>query len=176
MRGGVLLATLFLLYCAPVAIGQGPGIANNYFTHCTYHGYLEIEGHVCQCIEGRVGPDCSQKACPRGYSWAGAYTSTDDAHPMAECSDMGYCDRDTGKCECVCVGLGVHSPSLVLFERTRAVGSSCVNCSLTHAPGPLRYTPPRGRVVLTCSVHIPWLPCFVQVTAAPALKAQRAIS
>jgi hypothetical protein len=71
--------------------------------------------------EQYMGADCSQLTCSRGVSWTKAHkklgsaasgknaASVDKAgdgegavlhQDFAECSDMGTCDRATGKCQC----------------------------------------------------------------------------
>ena len=57
--------------------------------------------YACTCQEGWTGADCSLLACPRGRSWFGRPTATDEAHVTeVECSDKGTCLRDEGTCEC----------------------------------------------------------------------------
>jgi hypothetical protein len=43
---------------------------------------------------------CAQMTCPSGRSWADIPTSASKAHALAECSDRGKCNRQTGNCEC----------------------------------------------------------------------------
>ena len=47
-----------------------------------------------------MGADCSLRRCPNGTAWADFPTATDVAHASAECSNMGTCDRASGKCKC----------------------------------------------------------------------------
>ena len=54
----------------------------------------------CECQAGRYGPDCALMRCAEGKSWFSSPTSSNEAHSMAECSDMGICDSDTGQCQC----------------------------------------------------------------------------
>ena len=54
----------------------------------------------CECQEGRYGPDCAQMSCPMGKSWFSPPSASNAAHEMAECSDMGNCDSNTGTCFC----------------------------------------------------------------------------
>lgn len=60
----------------------------------------------CTCYLGPHGEaawtehDCSLRTCPKGDAWAGAVVSEDNAHPLAECSNKGTCDRTKGECVC----------------------------------------------------------------------------
>jgi len=54
----------------------------------------------CACEAGRSGPDCALIDCPMGKSWFSFPTDDNKAHSISECSDMGICDRTTGKCKC----------------------------------------------------------------------------
>ena len=36
----------------------------------------------------------------RNIAWIGSIQNTNDAHPMAECSNQGICDRKSGECTC----------------------------------------------------------------------------
>ena len=54
----------------------------------------------CDCQDGRFGPDCALINCPKGKSWFSYPLSNDVAHTLAECSDMGTCDTNTGVCDC----------------------------------------------------------------------------
>lgn len=54
----------------------------------------------CECESGRSGPDCALIDCPLGNSWYSFPTGDNKAHGLAECSDMGLCDRSSGQCQC----------------------------------------------------------------------------
>jgi len=47
-----------------------------------------------------MGGDCSLKMCPLGVAWTDQPTAVDTAHALAECSNMGNCDRNAGACTC----------------------------------------------------------------------------
>jgi len=69
---------------------------------CNDRGICDEETWDCQCIDGFTGADCTLMTCPKGRSWFSApVNEIDDIHlQMTECSDMGYCNRDYGECEC----------------------------------------------------------------------------
>jgi len=57
--------------------------------------------YKCTCGEGWTGADCSVRTCPKGKAWFRFPTADDKAHDeIIECSDMGYCDREEGTCNC----------------------------------------------------------------------------
>lgn len=67
---------------------------------CNSHGLCASPSRQCQCFTGYTGADCSLLTCPFGSAWADQATGTDLAHNLAECSNMGLCDRLTGVCAC----------------------------------------------------------------------------
>ena len=67
---------------------------------CSSHGRCTNPARQCYCFAGYTGPDCSLLSCPYGSAWADLAIGTDNAHNAAECSNMGTCDRATGKCTC----------------------------------------------------------------------------
>jgi len=73
--------------------------------HCSGHGTCE-KNNNCKCYNGLdgeafyTGPDCSQRTCPKDFSWVGSVVNANDLHPWAECSNKGTCDRKTGTCQC----------------------------------------------------------------------------
>lgn len=77
--------------------------------YCNGHGYCNGATSTCVCYEGfgattditnYRAPDCSAVTCPSGKAWADLPTSSTVAHALAECSNMGICDRTTGTCNC----------------------------------------------------------------------------
>ncbi|KAJ8612136.1 hypothetical protein CTAYLR_002443 [Chrysophaeum taylorii] len=69
---------------------------------CSGHGYCDAYKR-CTCADGFTAADCSERTCPYGTAWAPepeAIVGDDDAHPRAECSNKGLCDRDAGVCTC----------------------------------------------------------------------------
>lgn len=67
--------------------------------HCSSHGRCN-DNQQCECFNGYMGGDCSQRICPFGDAWADFASGTDLAHLPAECSNRGICDRTTGDCDC----------------------------------------------------------------------------
>ena len=67
---------------------------------CNSQGRCHTPGRICKCFDGFAGADCSQRMCPFGLAWSDLAIGTDVAHQSAECSNMGTCDRTTGKCTC----------------------------------------------------------------------------
>ncbi|CAM9626258.1 unnamed protein product, partial [Choristocarpus tenellus] len=72
--------------------------------------YYDCHGHgvcsgapyfTCSCDEGWEG-NCAQASCPKASaaSWFDEARSDGSAHHYTECSNRGYCDRDTSKCVC----------------------------------------------------------------------------
>jgi hypothetical protein len=54
----------------------------------------------CICEDGFVGIECNQRSCPVGPAWFDEPTTPTKAHADAECSNMGVCDHEHGKCIC----------------------------------------------------------------------------
>jgi hypothetical protein len=97
---------------------------------CSGHGRCDPE-NVCRCIDEYTAPDCSQRTCPNGTSWADKARGVADAHyGGAECSDRGLCNRIDGKCRCEagfeglacqrltssCGSFGIPSSMLQLYQ------------------------------------------------------------
>ena len=68
------------------------------YNYCNGHGVCIESNSTCNCYEGwgadneiasYKAPDCSVRTCPSGRAWGALPTSTTDAHPLAECSNMG---------------------------------------------------------------------------------------
>lgn len=64
---------------------------------------------VCVCdvgygaasdITSYRAPDCSALTCPSGVAWSDIATAPNRAHAVAECSNRGKCNRQTGECNC----------------------------------------------------------------------------
>lgn len=66
---------------------------------CSSRGLCTSQG-VCLCPNNWTGPDCSLAKCPMGIAWADFVTGTDMGHNMAECSNRGTCNTETGLCAC----------------------------------------------------------------------------
>ena len=67
---------------------------------CNGHGRCSNPDRTCYCFTGYLGPDCSRLSCPYGTAWVDLAAGNDNAHNVAECSNMGLCDRSTGTCTC----------------------------------------------------------------------------
>merc|ERR1719155_94587 len=72
---------------------------------CSGHGSCSANDK-CTCYDRPNGDpawtehDCSLRTCPKGAAWVAVATSANEAHPLAECSNKGTCDRKSGECEC----------------------------------------------------------------------------
>ena len=55
-----------------------------------------VKVDACTCYSGFSGGDCAQIDCPKGNAWWDEPSATNTAHAMAECSNMGICDRGLG--------------------------------------------------------------------------------
>lgn len=67
---------------------------------CSGHGACDGSTGKCKCFAGYIGTSCKHMACPQGVAWVDYASATDMAHDMAECSNMGLCDRNLGVCKC----------------------------------------------------------------------------
>jgi len=68
---------------------------------CSDRGVCDASTKRCICEDGHTGGDCSQRSCPQGLTWFGYPSSNNAAHDvMADCSNMGTCQRTTGECQC----------------------------------------------------------------------------
>lgn len=79
-----------------VPITKCPGIIS-----CSGHGICSgAPTYKCSCSTGFTGADCSLRTCPSGKSWFSLPTADEAAHAvLAECSNMGICNRVFGLCE-----------------------------------------------------------------------------
>ena len=90
--------------------GLGPGCSN--IGGCHGNGVCDYCSNRCSCFAGygheddlvQVGHDvalnCSAKVCPSGRAISDVPTGGHRAHAMAECSNAGSCNRNSGECEC----------------------------------------------------------------------------
>lgn len=67
---------------------------------CSGHGSCQSLYGVCTCDASWTGVDCSLRKCPSDKAWADFASGVDTAHADTECSNMGICDRKTGRCAC----------------------------------------------------------------------------
>ena len=68
--------------------------------NCNSHGRCVFPQTQCECFNGYTGADCSLRTCFMGNAWADIAIGIDNAHNLAECSNNGLCNRDTGECNC----------------------------------------------------------------------------
>jgi DNA-binding beta-propeller fold protein YncE len=72
---------------------------------CSGHGNCEMNSN-CRCHLNEngdpawTGADCSLRTCPIDIAWVGSVVSSNNLHPLIECSNKGLCNRQTGECEC----------------------------------------------------------------------------
>lgn len=68
---------------------------------CMGHGVcLYSPTFACECSTGWTGAACDLRTCPFGKAWFGAPEADNNAHKMMECSNRGFCERDSGQCWC----------------------------------------------------------------------------
>ena len=92
-----------------LALDLRGGYPRSGFLDCWGHGdCLEQDsGHdtdadnsyKCVCYDGWFG-SCQMGECPKGSAWWDEAFAPNAAHEPVECSNMGYCDRATAKCQC----------------------------------------------------------------------------
>jgi hypothetical protein len=87
------------------------------FENCSGHGRCVSTGSGprCECdlgwgseydITDWHSPSCSRKTCPAGEAWAssainrGSTENIKTSHDLRECSNIGLCNYETGKCKC----------------------------------------------------------------------------
>ena len=90
--------------------GLGPGCNN--IGGCHGKGVCDYCSSKCNCFAGYgrrddliqkghdIAPNCSQQVCPSGRAISDVPTGHNKAHAIAECSNAGQCNRETGTCEC----------------------------------------------------------------------------
>ena len=99
--------------------------------NCNGHGECsENKQCRCQCHLGYTGGDCSLHVCPSGTAWNDMATGTDKAHAMAECSNVGQCDRTTGQCICASDGFLTGFTGPACERRVCDVGDVCAVCDV----------------------------------------------
>ena len=75
---------------------------------CNHRGTCDNSTFTCICQTGFHGPDCSLRECAKALSWFAdpslihlpLLSSSFNDIFMVECSEMGLCNRHTGKCSC----------------------------------------------------------------------------
>lgn len=127
-----VLCIIFSIFVSIPLIKAGPGFSNCP-NSCSYQGMCSsqidvnvkenrgktnttITTHrqsgslgICNCFPGFHGVDCSIRLCPSSTAWVDFPSGNNIAHaPFTECSNMGLCNRTTGKCEC---NFGYYGPA-----------------------------------------------------------------
>jgi len=71
------------------------------YVECYGHGVCggAESGFKCECDDGWYG-NCNMRRCPEGRAWFDEATSSDEAHALAPCSNMGVCSTTDGTCIC----------------------------------------------------------------------------
>jgi hypothetical protein len=87
---------------SPSASGYLDVIVSGCSGGCNGHGFCQdpTGSDACVCEEGWSGYDCQVGACPEGPAWFDEALSATEAHQAAPCSNMGLCDKTTGRCSC----------------------------------------------------------------------------
>lgn len=68
---------------------------------CMGHGVCDFGNtYSCTCATGWTGAACDLRLCAKGKAWFGPPADDNVAHAEMECSNMGLCERDSGKCTC----------------------------------------------------------------------------
>ena len=73
-----------------------------FLSHSLHFNNLIYLSHKCiflRSFDLHTGT-CKHRVCPAGKAIGDVATSSDTAHALTECSNMGVCDRNTGLCEC----------------------------------------------------------------------------
>jgi hypothetical protein len=110
-----------LLLVAVAALCPRQTLAQTCPNKCSRHGVCRSDAALtCACADGWMGADCSQRVCPSASAWVGYASATDNTHAReAECSNVGACDRASGRCSCQ---PGFAGPAC---ERMVCPGSEC---------------------------------------------------
>lgn len=131
--------------------------------HCNGHGTCNHSRGECICDTGWGSPteisilgfqpssDCTQRTCPFGKAWASVPISTEDAHPLAECSNMGLCDRSYNN-------YNSNNTTNTTQEEDRSTGGTCscfdgfrgLACEYKTCPGTNMTS---NNTVISCSGH-----------------------
>lgn len=115
-------STYFAIPEAPFQKANGIGSTCDEWSSCNGHGDCDDCTGKCTCADGygstrdklfavvdTFKPDCSARACPLGralgtvYKYGKTYAQPldgQDNHRLMECSNLGQCDRSTGRCVC----------------------------------------------------------------------------
>lgn len=102
---------------------------------CNNHGYVNTETGECDCHSGWRGSNCTLRFCPVGPSWM-EFPQMDHQRyrPKVECSNMGSCDVNTGRCTCRPGFSGRACERSMSFHRCNRFQCCIVDCP-TNATG-----------------------------------------
>jgi hypothetical protein len=95
---GRIVSLLALGLCLSLTSAICPNLCNGVGTCDIYDRCICNRG-----VDGEplyIGSDCSLRTCPKGVAWVGDVVSSNNVHPLAECSNKGICNRKTGACMC----------------------------------------------------------------------------
>jgi hypothetical protein len=120
---------IFALLCAGLLLPAFSVDAQTCPNSCSGQGYCNTPDLRCHCFEGFTGGDCSERKCPIGNAWSDMATAIDDAHHLAECSNMGTCNRQTGTCSC---NTGYEGQACNKLSCPRACSGNGVCKSMRH--------------------------------------------
>lgn len=67
---------------------------------CSGHGTCNYSSYTCECDRGWGDGDCSRRTCAMGPAWFDYPSDNNEAHALAECSNRGTCNPNTGLCQC----------------------------------------------------------------------------
>jgi hypothetical protein len=117
------------------------GYQSTYTQYCP--GLISCSGHGsctdnpqyrCICASGWTGADCSEKLCPSDYAWFGYAEEENVFHlsTLAECSNVGLCDRVTGTCRCQAGFTGAACNRLSCPSSSSNLEEACSNHGLCY--------------------------------------------
>merc|ERR1711968_235769 len=97
-----------------------------------------------------MGNDCNIRTCPLGKAWIGDVVKANDLHPMAECSNMGDCDRKTGVCDCYNQRDGIACERATCPEACSNQGVCYTQKQIAEEAGRIYTTPWDANKVVGC--------------------------
>jgi hypothetical protein len=96
----VVLLFATVLFLQPTMVGALKGSYKRDTVHCNGKGMINSD-NTCNCYSGYRGANCTLRYCPFGKSWATMPIADHTRNRVnVECSNMGTCNINTGKCAC----------------------------------------------------------------------------